>query len=74
MLLSQRNTFAWTGECFFFLQSLSQVEIFHRYTEAVMVARPSIYISLAELTDTHQLLLDHRFLVLGMDQKIFNVI
>jgi len=31
-----------------------------RYTEAVMVARPSIYISLAELTDTHQLLLDHR--------------
>ena len=26
-----------------------------------MVARPSIYISLAELTDTHQLLLDHRF-------------
>ena len=39
-----------------------------------MVARPSIYISLAELTDTHQLLLDHRFLVLGMDQKSFNVV
>ena len=29
-----------------------------------MVARPSIYISLAELTDTHQLLLDHRYLCL----------
>ena len=37
---------------------------FIRYTEAVMVARPSIYISLAELTDTHQLLLDHRYLCL----------
>ena len=37
--------------------------MFPRYTEAVMVARPSIYISLAELTDTHQLLLDHRFSV-----------
>ena len=41
-----------------------------------MVARPSIYISLAELTDTHQLLLDHRFSVLSalFNQKIFDII
>ena len=31
------------------------------YTEAVLIAKPSIYISLAELCDTHQLLLDHRY-------------
>eukprot|EP00090_Calanus_glacialis_P015045 TRINITY_DN23918_c0_g1_i1.p1 TRINITY_DN23918_c0_g1~~TRINITY_DN23918_c0_g1_i1.p1 ORF type:complete len:1623 (-),score=602.12 TRINITY_DN23918_c0_g1_i1:147-4463(-) len=30
-----------------------------QYTEAVLIAKPSIYISLSELCDTHQLLLDH---------------
>ena len=36
-----------------------------------MVARPSIYISLAELTDTHQLLLDHR--LPNLDRILFHV-
>ena len=30
-----------------------------QYTEAVLIAKPSIYISLSELCDTHQLLVDH---------------
>merc|ERR550519_2605593 len=30
-----------------------------QYTEAVLIAKPSIYISLSELCDTHQLLIDH---------------
>ena len=30
-----------------------------QYTEAVLIGKPSIYISLSELCDTHQLLLDH---------------
>ena len=30
-----------------------------QYTEAMLIAKPSIYISLSELCDTHQLLLDH---------------
>ena len=31
-----------------------------QYTEAVLIAKPSIYISLSELCDTHQLLIDHK--------------
>ena len=31
-----------------------------KYTEAVLIAKPTIYISLSELCDTHQLLLDHQ--------------
>ena len=38
-----------------------------------MVARPSIYISLAELTDTHQLLLGHRYLCLLCLVKTFSI-
>ena len=31
-----------------------------QYTEAVLMAKPTIYISLSELCDSHQLVLDHR--------------
>lgn len=31
-----------------------------QYTEAALIAKPNIYISLAELCDTHQLLIDHK--------------
>ena len=31
-----------------------------KYTEAVLIAKPTIFISLSELCDTHQLLLDHQ--------------
>ena len=34
-----------------------------KYTEAVLIAKPTIYISLSELCDTHQLLLDHQEVV-----------
>ena len=34
-----------------------------KYTEAVLIAKPTIYISLSELCDTHQLLLDHQGVV-----------
>ena len=34
-----------------------------QYTEAVLMAKPTIYISLAELCDSHQLVLDHREVV-----------
>ena len=34
-----------------------------QYTEAVLMAKPTIYISLSELCDTHQLVLDHREVV-----------
>ena len=43
--------------------SVSEPEVqfnIDKYTEAVLIAKPSIYISLSELTDTHQLLLDHQ--------------
>lgn len=32
-----------------------------QYTEATLIAKPVIYITLAEICDTHQLLLDYRF-------------
>ena len=34
-----------------------------QYTEAVLMAKPTIYISLSELCDSHQLVLDHREVV-----------
>jgi len=48
----------------FFLQccSVPEPEVYFnidQFTEAVLIAKPSIYISLSELCDTHQLLIDH---------------
>ncbi len=34
-----------------------------QFSEATLIAKPVIYVTLAEIVDTHQLLIDHRFQV-----------
>ncbi len=43
-----------------------------QFSEATLIAKPVIYVTLAEIVDTHQLLLDHRFQVAqGRAEKEF---
>lgn len=43
-----------------------------QFSEATLIAKPVIYITLAEICDTHQLLLDHRYQVApGKRAKLF---